>query len=240
MLSVVTLDETVVSVLARKCVLVRRTAHARRCACTRRLSTAMQLLNCRCRRSAVMRGLRMSRVARALCSARAQQLQRAPQSRRPWSSAMYACRSTGASAPASVWNWPHVRQLVPHCGDAPQILHGCRLYRITRPALSNRPIALRVGASRRAALPIAAKSSPASAEGKSLRTRAGTSRREPAARGTRPVTQALCSNLRAAARASLLTSTPPSMRASSSWRACGPSSSTALWVMPSTGALLTR
>ncbi len=52
--------------------------------------------------------------------------------------------------------------------------------------------------------------------------------------------QALCSSLRAAARASLLTSTPPSMRANSSWRACGPSSSTALWVMPSTGALLTR
>ncbi len=52
--------------------------------------------------------------------------------------------------------------------------------------------------------------------------------------------QALCNSLRAAARASLLTSTPPSMRANSSWRACGPSSSTALWVMPSTGALLTR
>lgn len=228
MLSVVTLDETVVSVLARKCVLVRRTAHARRCACTRRLSTAIPLLNCRCRRSAVMRGLRMSRVARALCSARAQQLQRAPQSRRPWSSAMYACRSTGASAPASVWNWPHVRQLVPHCGDAPQILHGCRLYRITRPALSNRPIALRVGAQQACRSTDRSNIQPRKRGGKVT------------ANSARPATQALCSSLRAAARASLLTSTPPSMRASSSWRACGPSSSTALWVMPSTGALLTR
>ncbi len=49
-----------------------------------------------------------------------------------------------------------------------------------------------------------------------------------------------CSSLRAAARASLLTSTPPSMRASSSSRALLSSFSTALWVMPSTGALLTR
>lgn len=50
----------------------------------------------------------------------------------------------------------------------------------------------------------------------------------------------LSSSRFAAARASLLTSTPPSIRASSSCRSFGPSRCTALWVMPAASALLTR
>ncbi len=85
------------------------------------------------------------------------------------------------------------------------------------------------------------------------RPAAGTTRRQACSRSTPCVDECprftranrragayTCSSLRAAARASLLTSTPPSMRASSSSRAFASSFSTALWVMPSTGALLTR